>query len=50
LAKLSEDEQAQIVTEVREAAAEFFPNEQMKMPAQMVIVSGRKPFKSDQAE
>lgn len=29
--------------QVTEAVSEFFPNNQMKFPAQMIIVSGRKP-------
>jgi len=43
LSKLSDEERAQIATEVRHLVAQFFPNNQMSLPAQMLIVSGRKP-------
>ena len=43
LETLSDEEQAQIASEVKAAVQEFFPNNQMKFPAQMLIVSGRKP-------
>jgi ubiquinone/menaquinone biosynthesis C-methylase UbiE len=42
LAKLSNEEQSQIAEEVVEAVKEFFPNDQMSFPAQMLIVRGRK--------
>lgn len=43
LAKLPTDEQAQIGREVEHEASDFFPDDQMNFPAQMVLVSGRKP-------
>ena len=43
LSKLSADEQAQIAVEVEQAAQEFFPSNQMKFPAQMLIATGKKP-------
>jgi SAM-dependent methyltransferase len=43
LKKLSADEQAQIATEVEQAAKEFFPANQMKFPAQLLIATGNKP-------
>lgn len=43
LAKLSTGEQAQIAGEVEQAAKEFFPANQMRFPAQMIVVTGRKP-------
>lgn len=42
LAKLSEDTVNQIGSEVQDAARDFFPNNQMNFPAQMLIISGRK--------
>jgi len=42
LARLSADEQAQIAIEVEQAAKEFFPGNQMKFPAQLIIASGNK--------
>jgi ubiquinone/menaquinone biosynthesis C-methylase UbiE len=42
LAKLSTNEQAQIGEEVQQAVKEFFPGNQMKFPAQMLIATGRK--------
>ncbi len=42
LAKLPTTEQTQIAREVVEAVAEFFPNNQMKFPTQMLIATGRK--------
>ncbi len=39
---LSSDLRLTIANEVKEAVAEFFPNEQMSFPAQMLIVSGDK--------
>ena len=32
----------QVANEVKDAVADFFPNDRMKFPAQMLIVSGRK--------
>ena len=43
LDSLSSDLRLTIANEVKEAVAEFFPNEQMSFPAQMLIVSGDKP-------
>jgi ubiquinone/menaquinone biosynthesis C-methylase UbiE len=43
LVKLPADEQAQIGREVEHEAAEFFTHNQMSFPAQMILVSGRKP-------
>lgn len=43
LATLSDGERQQIAAEVSQAVAEFFPNNQMRFPAQMIIVSGKKP-------
>lgn len=43
LAKLPPSEQTQIATEVQHAVAEFFPANQMKFPAQMLIATGKKP-------
>jgi len=37
------DMRLEIAIEVREAIAEFFPNERMSFPAQMLIVTGDKP-------
>ena len=42
LRQLSEDEQSQITREMEEAVREFFPANQMKFPAQMIIVTGKK--------
>jgi hypothetical protein len=43
LEKLSADEQAQIAVEVEQAVQEFFPSNQMKFPAQLIIATGKKP-------
>jgi SAM-dependent methyltransferase len=43
LAKLSEDQVLRVQQEVRKAAGEFFPHDQMNFPAQMIIVTGKKP-------
>jgi ubiquinone/menaquinone biosynthesis C-methylase UbiE len=42
LKELSADEQAQIAVEVEQAAKEFFPANQMKFPAQLLIATGNK--------
>ena len=42
LAKLPSAEQAQIAAEVQHAVKEFFPDNQMKFPTQMLIATGRK--------
>ena len=43
LSKLSADEQAQIAVEIEQAVKEFFPSNQMKFPAQLIIATGNKP-------
>ena len=43
LTNLPEDEQSQVAREVERAIEEFFPANQMRFPAQMIIVKGRKP-------
>jgi ubiquinone/menaquinone biosynthesis C-methylase UbiE len=43
LEKLSADEQAQIAVEIERAVQEFFPANQMKFPAQLIIATGNKP-------
>ena len=43
LARLSQTEADLVAKEAQEAVREFFPNNQMKFPAQMIIVTGRKP-------
>jgi SAM-dependent methyltransferase len=43
LTQLSENEQSQITREIEQAVKEFFPANQMKFPAQMLIASGKKP-------
>jgi len=42
LNKLSADEQAQIAVEVEQAVQEFFPNDQMKFPAHLIIATGNR--------
>lgn len=42
LANLPAAEQAQVAAEVQEAVKEFFPADQMKFPAQMLVATGRK--------
>lgn len=45
-AKLNElpaDEQVRVASEVEQAVQQFFPQNQMKFPAQMIVASGRKP-------
>ena len=42
LAALSEEEARQVQREIEEAVSEFFPNDQMNFPAQMIIVTGDK--------
>jgi hypothetical protein len=39
---MSDEERAEIADEVIEAVGEYFPNNQMVFPAQMIIVSGAK--------
>ena len=43
LAQLPAPEQTQIASEVEQAAQEFFPDNQMRFPAQMIIATGKKP-------
>ncbi|MGH9968933.1 MAG: class I SAM-dependent methyltransferase [Pyrinomonadaceae bacterium] len=43
LEKLSAEERIQVTREVEEAAREFFPKDEMSLPAQMLIVTGHKP-------
>ena len=43
LTQLSADEQAQVAVEVEQVVQEFFPANQMKFPAQLIIVTGNKP-------
>jgi ubiquinone/menaquinone biosynthesis C-methylase UbiE len=40
---LSDEERKQAAQEVQEAVREFFPNNEMRFPAQMIIVTGNKP-------
>jgi len=42
LAKLSAAEQSQIAEEVQQAVKDFFPDNRMKFPTQMLIATGRK--------
>ena len=42
LGKLPKEVATRIAGEVEDAIAEFFPNNQMKFPAQMLVVTGRK--------
>jgi len=42
LAALSGEEARQVQREIEEGVAEFFPNDQMNFPAQMIIVTGTK--------
>ncbi len=43
LKRLPEDEQSQVASEIELAVQEFFPHDQMNFPAQMIVVTGRKP-------
>jgi ubiquinone/menaquinone biosynthesis C-methylase UbiE len=43
LNRLSADEQAQIAIEVEQAVQEFFPDNEMKFPAHLIIATGNKP-------
>ena len=43
LTQLSKDEQSQITREIEHAVQEFFPANQMRFPAQMIIATGKKP-------
>ena len=48
LATLSSAQQELIAREVQQAVREFFPNDQMRFPAQMIIVSGIKARESNE--
>ena len=43
LARLSAEQALRVTEEVREAVREYFPNNQMSFPAQMIVVTGKKP-------
>lgn len=43
LRRLSEAEQSQVAGEIQQAIKKFFPDNQMNLPAQMIIVTGTKP-------
>ena len=43
LSKLSAEQVLRVTEEVRDAVREYFPNSQMSFPAQMIIVTGKKP-------
>jgi SAM-dependent methyltransferase len=42
LTQLSEEEQSEVAREVEQAVQPFFPNNEMKFPAQMIVVRGTK--------
>lgn len=42
LSTLSESDKAKIASEVNQAMAEYFPGDQMKLPAQVLVISGTK--------
>jgi ubiquinone/menaquinone biosynthesis C-methylase UbiE len=46
LAQLPAAQQTQIASEVEQAVKDFFPNNQMRFPAQMIIATGKKPRQS----
>ncbi len=43
LKSLTEEQSRQVAQEVQDNVRKFFPNNQMRFPAQMIVVSGRKP-------
>lgn len=43
LNQLSEEEQSRVAAEVEQSVQQFFPQNQMKFPAKMIVASGRKP-------
>jgi ubiquinone/menaquinone biosynthesis C-methylase UbiE len=43
LARLTAEQALRVTSEVQEAVREFFPNDEMSFPAQMLIVTARKP-------
>jgi ubiquinone/menaquinone biosynthesis C-methylase UbiE len=45
LARLSAEQSVRVTRDVHEAVREYFPNNQMSFPAQMIIVTGKKPEK-----
>ena len=47
LKRLSADESFQVAQEVQDSVQEFFPNNRMSFPAQMIIVRGSKPQSAD---
>lgn len=40
---LTPEQRAEVAREVQDSGREFFPNNQMSLPAQVIIVTGRKP-------
>jgi ubiquinone/menaquinone biosynthesis C-methylase UbiE len=42
LAQLSSDEQAVVTAKIKHGVQEFFPDDQMKFPARMIIATGKK--------
>ena len=47
LKQLSADEQSQVAREVEQAVVEFFPHDQMRFPARMILLTGKKPTQPD---
>jgi hypothetical protein len=43
LETLSDDRRKQIASDILEAVRDYFPNDQMRFPAEMLVVSGQKP-------
>jgi hypothetical protein len=43
LKQLTPEQASCVVTEVREAVGEFFPNGKMSFPAEVIIVTGSRP-------
>lgn len=43
LNQLPEEEQSRVASEIEESVQQFFPRNQMKFPAQMIVASGKKP-------
>ena len=43
LTQLSSDEQAVVTAKIKHGVKEFFPGDEMKFPARMIIASGKKP-------
>lgn len=46
LKHLPPEQQSQVTRDIQQAVQNFFPHNQMKFPAQMIIVTGRKPNRS----